>query len=147
MKQRPIIRVRDVMSTNVHSLSAMATVRDAIRLMKESRVSSIVVERRDEDDEYGVITIADIAGDVIAEDRSADRVNVYEIMSKPVITVSPDMNIKYAARLLNKFKLTRALVVDEKRHPVGLVTLRDMVLSHADALRPGSDGTEEEEVG
>lgn len=145
MKQRPIIRVRDVMSTNVHSLSAMATVRDAIRLMKESRVSSIVVERRDEDDEYGVITIADIAGDVIAEDRSADRVNVYEIMSKPVITVSPDMNIKYAARLLNKFKLTRALVVDEKRHPVGLVTLRDMVLSHADALRPGSDGTEEEE--
>lgn len=145
MKKRPIIRVRDVMSANVHSLSAMATVRDAIRVMKQARVSSLVVERRDEDDEYGVLTIADIAGDVIAEDRSVDRVNVYEVMSKPVITVAPDMNIKYAARLLHKFRLTRALVVDEKRHPVGLVTLRDMVLSHAEALHPGADGEENED--
>jgi len=58
---------------------------------------------------------------VIAKDRAPDRVNVYEIMTKPVLTLSPEMNIKYAARLLVEFKLTRALVVDEARAPIGMV--------------------------
>ena len=54
-------------------------------------------------------------------------------MTKPVLTLAPEMDIKYASRLLVEFKLTRALVVDQTRSPIGLVTLRDMVLRHADA--------------
>ncbi len=51
-------------------------------------------------------------------------------MSKPVVTVPADMSIKYAVRLLVRFELSRALVVDAERKPVGIVTLRDMVLCY-----------------
>ena len=60
--------------------------------------------------------------------RAADRVNVYEAMTKPVLTLDKDMNIRYAVRLLVNFKLSRALVVDHERNPMGIVTIRDMVL-------------------
>ena len=75
--------------------------------------------------------LTDIAREVVAKDRSAERVNVYEIMSKPVVALPVDMKLRYAIRLLARFELSRALVVDHRREPVGLVTLREMVLRHA----------------
>lgn len=132
MSQTSYIKVRDVMSPDVLTIGRMATVHEAIGLMREAGVSSMAVERRDESDEYGLLVVSDIASEVIAQDRSPDRVNVYEIMSKPVLTLPLDMNIKYAVRLLVQFGLSRALVENEKREPVGIVTLRDMVLRHID---------------
>jgi len=125
------LRVRDAMTTSLHTIEAMATVADAIQTMREAQVSSLVVERRDEADEFALLVISDIAREVIAKNRAADRVNVYEIISKPVLTVPADMQIKYAVRLLDRFGLSRALVVGDRREPVGIVTLRDMVLSYA----------------
>jgi predicted transcriptional regulator len=116
------------MTENVRMIPAMATVKEAIRMMREASVSSLAVERRDAQDEFGLLVIADIAREVIAQNRAAERVNVYEVMSKPVLTLPADMNIKYAVRLLVRFDLSRALVVDSSRAPVGIVTLRDMVL-------------------
>ena len=121
--------VGDVMSTTVRTIERTATVHQAIELMRESDVSSLAVERRDETDEYGLLVVSDIAREVIAENRSPDRVNVYEIMSKPVVTLSANMMIRYAVRLLVRFNLSRALVVDATRTPVGIVTLRDMVVT------------------
>lgn len=125
------LRVRDVVSASVRTIAAMATVADAIRAMREARVSSLVVERRDESDEYALLVISDVAREVMAKKRAPERVNVYEIMSKPVLTVPADMRIKYAVRLLVRFGLSRALVVGDRREPVGIVTLRDLVLSYA----------------
>lgn len=122
------VRVGDVMTSSIRKIGRMDTVGQAIDSMREAGVSSLVVERRDPTDEFGLITISDIAREVIAKDRPADRVNVYEVMSKPVLTLPTDMQIRYAVRLLVSFKLSRALVVDHSRAPVGIVTLRDMVL-------------------
>ena len=72
--------------------------------------------------------LSDIAGQVLAQNRSPDRVNVYEIMSKPALTLHPRMQVRYAARLLVQLNLSRALVVDADRNPIGLVSLRDLVL-------------------
>ncbi|MBT5109980.1 MAG: CBS domain-containing protein [Rhodospirillaceae bacterium] len=105
-----------------------ATVHEVVRLMSERRISSVIVERRDEDDEFGLVAVADIARDVLAKDLSPERVNVYEIMSKPVLTLAAEMNVMYAVRMLSRFQLARALVVDHDRNPLGVVTLRDMVL-------------------
>ncbi|MCH9000100.1 MAG: CBS domain-containing protein [Proteobacteria bacterium] len=124
------ITVSEAMTASVRTIEATATVKDAIRMMREHALSSLAVERRDEHDEYGLLVIADIAREVIARNRAAERVNVYEIMSKPVLTLSADMKIKYAVRLLVRFDLARALVVDSGRRPVGIVTLRDMVLCY-----------------
>lgn len=123
-----IVRVGDVMSPEIKLIDGLATVADAIETMRAAGVSSLVVSRRSADDEYGLVVITDIAREVIAKDRAAERVNVYEIMSKPVITLPRDMQARYAVRLLVQFHLSRALVIDQNRHPVGIVTLRDLVL-------------------
>ncbi|MCW5700861.1 MAG: CBS domain-containing protein, partial [Rhodospirillales bacterium] len=131
-----IVCVRDVMTASIRMIGRMDTVAQAIEAMREAKVSSLVVERRDPADEYGLIAITDIAREVIAKERPPSRVNVYEIMTKPVMTLPTDMQTKYAVRLLVGFKLSRALVVDHSRIPVGIVTLRDMVLRHMETHTP-----------
>jgi predicted transcriptional regulator len=131
MTEHSHITVGDVMTQSVRTIAGKATVLEAIDMMRGAGVSSLVVERRDRNDEFGLLVVSDVAAQVIATDRAPERVNVYEIMSKPVLTLPADMNIRYAIRLLVKFGLSRALVTDEDRTPAGIVTLRDMVLRHA----------------
>ena len=128
MSAKPQLRVSDVMATEVISINGLATVSDAMALMRRHNVNSLVVNRRDTDDEIGLVLVSDIARQVIALNRSPDRVNVYEIMSKPVWTVPPDMLARYAVRLLVSFDVSRSVVVDNDRNPIGIVTLRDLTL-------------------
>ena len=128
MSAKPELRVGDVMVTEIISINGLATVSDAMALMRRHNVKSLVVDRRDEDDEIGLVVVSDIARRVIAPNRSPDRVNVYEIMSKPVWTAPPDMLARYAVRLLARFDISRAVVVDHDRNPIGIVTLRDLTL-------------------
>lgn len=128
MSDKVVIRVEDLMTDKVVTIDGMATVSEAMEAMRQHRVSSLIVDRRDDHDEYGMLVVSDIAKEVIVPGRSPDRVNVYEIMSKPVLTLHREMNIKYAARLLVQFSLSRGIIVDGTRTPLGIVTLRDMVL-------------------
>jgi len=130
MSEKRYVHVGDVMTASLKTIKRTATVDQAIEAMREAGVSSLVVERRDDTDEYGLVAITDIAREVTSRDRPADRVNVYEVMTKPVLSLPPDMRTEYAVRLLVRFKLSRALVVNHARTPVGIVTLRDMVLRH-----------------
>jgi predicted transcriptional regulator len=131
MKHEPYIEVAEVMTGPVHTIDSMATVRQAMERLTSQEVSSLVVERRDDKDEYGMIVIADIAREVVAKNLSFDRVQVYEIMKKPVVAIDPDMDLRYAIRLLVRFGLGRALVTGADRQILGMVTLRDMVLRYA----------------
>ena len=90
----------------------------------------MIVDRHDEDDEYGVIAITDIADLVVAKNLSFNRVNVYEIMRKPVLTLHPRTDIRNAINIINRFKISRAVVLDDARTLLGIVTLRDMVLRY-----------------
>ena len=128
MTARRILRVRDVMRNGVHTVDGLATVSEAVALMRRHHVSSLAVLRRDDDDEMGLGGVTDVARKVIAENRAPERVNVYEIMSKPVLTLPSGMQARYAVRLLVRFGISRAVVVDHDRNPVGMATLRDLVL-------------------
>lgn len=121
------VQVREVMTPSPIAIDGLATVDQAVDLMREKNVSSLVVDKRDEADEYGILAVHDVAEEVIGKDRSPERVSVYEIMSKPVLSVDVAMNVKYAVRLLTRFRLTRALVLQEGK-VAGFVTLRDLVL-------------------
>jgi len=119
--------VHDVMTPDPLTIDGLAHVSQAIEIMRAEKVSSLVIEKRHDGDEWGLLTVHHIAAAVVGRDRSPDRASVYEVMAKPVLTVDAEMDIKYAVRLLARFKLSRALVT-EKGALVGIVTLRDMVL-------------------
>ena len=127
MSEKPFVAVREVMTPDPIVVDGLSTVTDVVNLMREKGVSSIVVDKRHDGDEYGIVEVFNIAEHIVSRDRSPDRVNVYEIMAKPVLSVDVGMNIKYAVRLLFRFRLTRALVLDHGRI-AGIVTLRDLVL-------------------
>jgi CBS domain-containing protein len=127
MTDRKIVQVRDVMKKKFDMIDGMATVSDALSTMKHVETKCLVVNKRHVNDEYGMLLISDIARQVVARDRSPQRVNVYEIMAKPVITVDPDMDIRYCARLFERFHLSRAPVL-ENNEVVGIISFTDMVL-------------------
>jgi len=99
----------------------------ALKIMKEVGASSLIVKRRDEHDEYGVLLFSDNAKEVIAKSRTPERVNVYEIMAKPVLTVRPDMKIRYCACLIENFGISHAPVV-ENDNILGIVSYYLQVL-------------------
>jgi signal-transduction protein with cAMP-binding, CBS, and nucleotidyltransferase domain len=122
-----IVRVRDVMKLKFDMIDGRVTVMEALHTMKHVETKSLIIDKRDDDDEYGMVLISDISGKVLAKDRSPDRVNVYEIMSKPIMTVDPEMDIRYCARFFEKYGISRAPVV-ENRKVIGIVSHTDMVL-------------------
>ena len=125
--QRNLVRVRHVMKTVVDIVDGMVTVADAIRNMKYPETRTIIIDKRHEDDEYGVVMFRDIARGVLAQNRSASRTNIYEIMSKPVISVHPEMDVRYCIQLFDSFGLSRAPVL-ENGDIIGLVSYTDIVL-------------------
>ena len=124
---REITRVRDVMKSNFDMVDGLSTVAEALNTMIHVETKTLIVRKRHDDDEFGVVTLADIGRKVLARDKALDRVNIYEIMTKPAIHVDPEMDIRYAARLFSTFDLTRAPVV-RNGEVVGIVSLTDMVI-------------------
>ncbi len=118
--------VRNVMKTDFKTLEGVTRVSEALKLMTEDKINAVLVEPRDENDVYGIMTLKDIARKVIAERRKLHETHVYEIMSKPVLMVSYDMPIPYAARFLTNFNVSYAMVMEADK-VVGLVSLNGMV--------------------
>jgi len=115
------------MRKDVTEVDGTLDVLSALRKMKEVGATSLIVKRRDEEDEIGMLLFSDIAKDVIAKNRAPERVNVYEIMAKPVLTVRPDMEIRYCARLFENFGISHAPVVEDDKI-VGMVSYYRLVL-------------------
>lgn len=127
MSERKIIRVKDVMKTEFDMVDGLTSVSEALQKMKHVETKCVLVGKRHDDDAFGIVLLSDVAREVLAKDRAPERVNVYEIMSKPVMTVSADMDIRYCARLFEQFDLSRA-PVEEAGEIIGIVSLTDMVL-------------------
>lgn len=119
--------VRNCMRTEVTEVDGAIDVLTALKIMKQKGVTSLIVKRRDENDEYGMLLFSDVAKQVIAKNRAPERVNVYEIMAKPVLTVRPDMEIRYCARLFENFGISHAPVVENDKI-IGMVSYYLLVL-------------------
>ena len=121
------IPVSQVMRKEVTFVNGLTNVFEALRIMKKVQATSLIVEKRHDTDEYGMLLFSDIAKQVIARDRAPERVNVYEIMAKPVIAVRPAMDIRYCARLFSRFHISHAPVI-ENDDVVGFVSYYLLVL-------------------
>jgi CBS domain-containing protein len=121
------VRVGDVMKKDFDLVNGKLTVREALLSMKHPETRALIIDKLDSEDEYGLVLISDIAKKVLAADRSPDRVNLYEIMAKPVLGVPPEMSIKHCARLLERFSIMRAPVISNGK-VIGVVSFHDLVL-------------------
>lgn len=141
MSQGFFLPVREVMTRDPERIEGLATVQDALERMRARHISSLVVDRRDARDEFGLVLIADVAREAIGRNRPLARTNVYEVATKPAPTVDADMNIKYAIRYMARLGLSHCVVL-HGRELVGLVTLRDLTLGFVGMLSAGKDTPE-----
>ncbi|MGK2926527.1 MAG: CBS domain-containing protein [Lysobacterales bacterium] len=124
---RQIVRVREVMKSDVDIVDGMTTVAAALKNMKHPETRTIIINKRHANDEFGVVMFRDIAKRVLAPNLSPERINMYEIMSKPVLAVDPAMDVRYCIKLFDRFGLSRAPVIEDGRI-IGLVSYTDIVL-------------------
>ena len=117
------------MHKGVLSIDGMATAREAVEKMRSERVSSLLVGKRHDDDAWGIVAVQDLIKGVIIAGRLPSEVNVYEIMTKPIITVPADMDIRYVARLLYNAEIRRA-PVEEGGELIGMISLSSLVLDN-----------------
>ncbi len=128
MSAEKVVRVRDVMMNNYAIVEGLITVAEAIEIAKQRQVKALIVNKRNDDDEYGIVLMNDIAKKVLAIDRSPQRTNVYEIMTKPAMSVSATMDVRYCARLFERFGISRAPVI-ENGEVLGMVSYNNIVLN------------------
>lgn len=121
------IPVSQIMRKEVTFVNGRTDVFEALRIMKKVKATCLIVEKRSDQDEYGMLVFSDVAKEVLAKDRAPERVNVYEIMAKPIISVRPDMDVRYCARLFNNFGISHAPVI-ENDEVLGIVSYYLLVL-------------------
>ncbi len=125
LKDVRLAKAADVMTKNVVYIEGSKPVADAIRLMKEKKVSSLVVNRRGQEDAWGMLTRKDVVNKIVDPGKDPNEVKVFEIMSKPLMMVSPGLALKYCARLMNHAGIRRATVFDGKEI-VGILSNTDI---------------------
>lgn len=122
------MKAADIMRKGVETISSSATVAEALRKMQELKLSSLIVERRNRDDAYGLLTKTDIVKKVIdagPKRRNLSDTKVFQIMTKPLITVPPGLSIKYCIRIMSKSGVSRVPVFDGKQI-VGILSTSDV---------------------
>lgn len=122
---KEIVRVRDIMRPRFIIVDGMETVADALRKMAAEPADVLIVDKRDENDEYGIVLLTNIVAEVLAVNRPAKRIHVYEIMSKPVVMIDAAMNIRYCAQLFANFGMSTA-PVEQDGEIVGIVSYREL---------------------
>ena len=124
-----IIRARDVMHQRIVSIDGMATASEAAAMMRTEKTSSLLIKKRNPDDAWAILVIQDFIKGVIIPGLSPTEVHVYEIMTKPIITVPADMDIRYAARLIYRADIRRAPVEDGGKL-IGMISLSSLILDN-----------------
>lgn len=117
---------KEIATDKLFYIDGLASVRDAVRMMKENNVEALIIQKRDEADANGIVTIADIIKGVIITNNSLDEISVYEIMTKPVIAIPSHLNVKYVPRLMHNAKVKVAPVEENGRY-IGMITYRQLL--------------------
>ncbi|MFM2314444.1 MAG: hypothetical protein RLZZ04_3720 [Cyanobacteriota bacterium] len=120
-----MIKAEEIMTAEVVTIRGSATVAEAVRLMKDKGLRAVIVDRRHDSDPYGMITETDIVYKVAAYGHDPNKMRVYEIMTKPCITVAPELGVEYVARLFANSRLRRAPVVKDKL--LGIISVSDIL--------------------
>ena len=127
--RRSFQSVKDVMTKKIVFIDGMSTAKEAVETMRREKVEALIVKKRDEQDAFGIVIVHDFIRGVIIPDKTSEEVNVFEIMSKPAISVPANMDVRYVANLLMKVGL-RMAPVEENGEYIGMVSLSDLILDN-----------------
>ncbi len=120
---------KEIADIPVILVDGLISARDAVNIMKEKNIEVLIIEKRNDEDAYGILVLHDIIRGVVAQNKSLDEVSVYEIMRKPVVTIPHYLNVKYVSRFLANLGLNFA-PVDENGHYVGVISLKNYLMNH-----------------
>jgi CBS domain-containing protein len=137
------MKAADIMTKEVVTIKGSKTVAEAVKLMKDNGLRALIVDRRTNADPYGIVTETDIVYKVAAYGLDPKKVKVYEVMTKPCITVNPDLGVEYVARLFANTKIRRAPVITNEL--VGIISVTD-ILTKSDFVEKPKALTLEEEI-
>ena len=127
--KRSFQSAKDVMTKKIVFVDGMATAKEAVDLMRQEKAEALIVKKRHKQDAYGIVIVDDFIKGVIMPDKTSEEVNVFEIMTKPAISVSANMDMRYVANLLMKVGL-RMAPVEENGEYIGMVSLSDLILDN-----------------
>src|SRR5690606_31540581 len=113
--------VGDLMNTNPVSVAPEVTVEEAMHLMREKGISSVLT-RPGSDGQWGIMTQRDVLSRIVAANRSPKSVSVGEVASKPLITVPADMSLHDCADKMSQSNIRRVAVVDGSGSPIGIIS-------------------------
>jgi len=119
------VKVSSIMTEKVVTIRGHQTIAEAVTLMQKHELYALIVDRRHEEDAYGILTETDIIKKVAAYGRDPRKIRVYEVMKKPCIVVNPDLSVEYVARLFANAQIRCAPVIRE--HLLGIVSATDIL--------------------
>ncbi len=117
------------MTKKIVFIDGMATAKEAVDIMRGEKVEALIVNKRHQQDVFGIVTVHDFIRGVIIPDKTSEEVNIFEIATKPVISVPADMEVRYVANLLMKLGL-RMAPVEENYKYIGMVSLSDLIIEN-----------------
>ncbi len=122
------LQVKDVMVTNLITVNASASVKQAAELMEKHDIGCLIISNYG--NPVGIITVRDLMRRILLKKRNLDKTEVGSIMSAPLITAQPETDIRDAVRLMNERRIKKLPVMDNGQL-VGLVSLTDIMRSLA----------------
>ena len=125
--KRSFQSAKDVMTKNVIFIDGMATAKEAVEIMREEKTEALIVNKRDLQDAYGIVVVNDFIKGVIIAEKSSEEVNIFEIFTKPAISIPANMDVRYVANLMMNIGL-RIAPVEENGEYIGMVSLSDLIL-------------------
>ncbi len=127
--KRKFQNAKDVMKKKVVFIDGMATAKEAVNLMRKENIEALIINKRDNIDAYGIVRVHNFIDGVIIPDKTSEEVNVFEIMTKPVISVPASMDVKYVASLLMNIGVREA-PVEENGELIGMISISDLILDN-----------------
>ncbi len=128
-QKREFQSAKEVMTKRIVMLDGMATAKEAVELMRKEKVEALIISKRHPQDVYGIVMVHDLIKGVIIPDKHSEEVNLFEIMTKPVISIPASMDVRYAASMLMNVKL-RMAPVEENGEYIGMFSLSDAILEN-----------------
>ena len=116
--------VSQIMTRHVVTINSNRTALDAALLMKEKRISSLIVQD-DENESLGIITERDFVKRVCAQDKRSSEVLISELMSKIQTFAEPDTPVDVAVQRMINNRIRRLPVISDG-HVIGIITVTDL---------------------